>query len=96
MDDLVDGFPNSEIFVSGKSLEGRPQKGIHFWGKNGKGKNQAILWHGTTHAREWISAMTVEYLAYQLIDGYGKADLITSFLDDYDFYLIPFVNPDGQ
>jgi murein tripeptide amidase MpaA len=40
--------------------------------------------------------MTVEYLAYQLIDGYGKDDLITSFLDDYDFYLIPFVNPDGQ
>lgn len=96
LDDLVDAFPNSKIFVSGKSLEGRPQKGIHFWGKNGKGKNQAILWHGTTHAREWISAMTVEYLAYQLIDGYGKDDLITSFLDDYDFYLIPFVNPDGQ
>jgi murein tripeptide amidase MpaA len=40
--------------------------------------------------------MTVEYLAYQLIDGYGKDDLITSFLDDYDFYLIPFVNPDGE
>jgi murein tripeptide amidase MpaA len=40
--------------------------------------------------------MTVEYLAYQLIDGYGKDDLVTSFLDDYDFYLIPFVNPDGQ
>lgn len=95
LDDLVDAFPNSETFVSGKSLEGRPQKGIHFWGKNGKGKNQAILWHGTTHAREWISAMTVEYLAYQLIDGYGKDDLVTSFLDDYDFYLIPFVNPDG-
>jgi murein tripeptide amidase MpaA len=54
------------------------------------------LWHGTTHAREWISAMTVEYLAYQLIDGYDKDDLITSFLDDYDFYLIPFVNPDGK
>lgn len=95
LDDLVDAFPNSESFISGKSLEGRPQKGIHFWGKNGKGKNKAILWHGTTHAREWISAMTVEYLAYQLIDGYGKDDLITSFLDDYDFYLIPFVNPDG-
>lgn len=95
LDDLADAFPNSETFISGKSLEGRPQKGIHFWGKNGKGKNQAILWHGTTHAREWISAMTVEYLAYQLIDRYGKDDMISSFLDDYDFYLIPFVNPDG-
>lgn len=39
--------------------------------------------------------MTVEYLAYQLIDGYGKDDQTTSFLDDYDFYIIPIVNPDG-
>jgi murein tripeptide amidase MpaA len=95
LDDLSEAFNNSETFVSGKSLEGREQKGIHFWGKHGKGKNKAILWHGTTHAREWISAMTVEYLAYQLIAGYGKSELVTSFLDDYDFYLIPFVNPDG-
>ena len=39
--------------------------------------------------------MTVEYLAYQLIAGYGKNKNVTSFVDNYDFYLIPVVNPDG-
>ena len=40
--------------------------------------------------------MTVEYLAYQLIAGYGKNKNVTSFVDNYDFYLIPVVNPDGS
>jgi murein tripeptide amidase MpaA len=39
--------------------------------------------------------MTVEYLAYQLIAGYGRNPNVTSFVDTYDFYLIPVVNPDG-
>jgi len=47
LDDLSSAFPkNSEVFVAGKSLEGREQKGIHIWGKNGKNSNNAILWHG--------------------------------------------------
>jgi len=71
-----------------------------------------ILWHATVHAREWISTMgktlhrdscetqltviVIEYLAYQLIDGYKKGDAnVTTFLDYYDFYLVPFHNPDG-
>ena len=38
----------------------------------------------------------IEYLAYQLIDGYQKGDAnVTKFLDHYDFYLVPFHNPDG-
>ena len=49
----------------------------------------------TVHAREWVTTMTVEYLAYQLIAGYGKDSNVTSFVDNYDFYLIPVVNPDG-
>ena len=39
----------------------------------------------------------IEYLAYQLIDGYKSGDAnVTSFLDYYDFYLVPFHNPDGR
>jgi murein tripeptide amidase MpaA len=41
--------------------------------------------------------MVIEYLAYQLIDGYKSGDAnVTSFLDYYDFYLVPFHNPDGK
>ena len=39
--------------------------------------------------------MTVEYIAYQLIATYGKNPHLTSFVDDYDWYIIPAVNPDG-
>lgn len=35
-------------------------------------------------------------MAYQLIRGYrGKEPLVTETLDNYDFYIMPIVNPDG-
>jgi hypothetical protein len=41
--------------------------------------------------------MVIEYLAYQLIAGYKSGDgNVTKFLDGYDFYLVPFHNPDGK
>ena len=39
----------------------------------------------------------IEYLAYQLIDGYKSGEgNVTAFLNRYDFYLVPFHNPDGK
>ncbi|KAL0934662.1 zinc carboxypeptidase [Colletotrichum truncatum] len=88
-------FPNnSEIVSSGTSFEGRDIFGIHFWGADGPGK-PAVLWHGTVHAREWIVAPVVEYLTLQLIQGYGVDNTTTGFVDAYDFWVFPFVNPDG-
>ncbi|EMD60563.1 hypothetical protein COCSADRAFT_125543 [Bipolaris sorokiniana ND90Pr] len=101
-DDLVAAFPdNSEKFSIGQSYENRTIWAFHLFGdKSTEDKTQEekpiILWHATVHAREWISTMVIEYLAYQLIDGYQKGDAnVTSFLDHYDFYLVPFHNPDG-
>jgi hypothetical protein len=52
---LHDLFPsNSEIISSGYSYENRSLFGIHLWGAGGAGK-PAVLYHGTVHAREWIS-----------------------------------------
>ncbi|GAW24790.1 hypothetical protein ANO14919_143840 [Xylariales sp. No.14919] len=45
---------NSEIISSGYSYENRSLHGIHLWGADGPGK-PAVLYHGTVHAREWIS-----------------------------------------
>jgi murein tripeptide amidase MpaA len=40
--------------------------------------------------------MVIEYLAHQLISGYqSNSTDETAFLDHYDFYLVPFHNPDG-
>jgi hypothetical protein len=36
-------------------------------------------------------------MAYQLIKGYRKKDaFITDIIDQYDFYIMPVVNPDGE
>ncbi|KAH9221742.1 hypothetical protein DL95DRAFT_511617 [Leptodontidium sp. 2 PMI_412] len=85
----------SEIVVAGNSNAGRPITGIHFWGASGKGVNPAIILHGTVHAREWITTMTTEYLAYYLLQNYGSSAEIKGFVDKYDFYIFPVVNPDG-
>ncbi|KAK7990247.1 hypothetical protein PG990_014527 [Apiospora arundinis] len=94
--DLHNAFPNnSEMVSSGKSYQGRDIFGIHLWGAGGPGK-PAVLYHGTVHAREWITAPVVEYITWQLIDGYNAGNNQTrSFLDQYDYYIFPFVNPDG-
>jgi hypothetical protein len=93
--DLHTQFPNtSEIVTSGSSLNGNPITGIHFWGSAGKGVNPAVILHGTVHAREWIATLVVEYFAYTLLTS---TDATTkSFLNKYDFYVFPVVNPDGK
>ncbi|KAJ0117416.1 zinc carboxypeptidase [Diaporthe amygdali] len=95
-EDLQTLFPNnSELISSGTSYEGRDLFGIHLWGDAGPGK-PAVLYHGTVHAREWITTLVVEYLTLQLINGYKAGDNDTrAFLDSFDFYIIPIVNPDG-
>ncbi|KAK5659583.1 hypothetical protein OQA88_785 [Cercophora sp. LCS_1] len=92
--DLQALYPSqSAVVTSGNSLNGRPITGIHFWGTGGKGK-PAVVFHGTVHAREWISTMTVEYFAYTLLTNSGTAE-VQAFLNKYDFVFFPVVNPDG-
>lgn len=56
-EDLQALFPNnSELISSGTSYEGRDLFGIHLWGNAGPGK-PAVLYHGTVHAREWITTL---------------------------------------
>ena len=38
----------------------------------------------------------VEYLALNLIKTYPTDNTTKGFLDKYDFYVFPFVNPDGR
>ena len=39
--------------------------------------------------------MTVEYQAFTLLSNYSTNAEIKSFVDKYDFYIFPVVNPDG-
>lgn len=94
--DLQASFPNaSEIFTIGKSFQGRDIFGIHIWGSGGKGSKPAIYFHGTVHAREWISAKVVEYITYHLLTQYATDAAVRAIRDKFDFYILPVVNPDG-
>lgn len=39
--------------------------------------------------------MVTEYIAYHLVTKYGSDPETRGFLDKYDFYIFPVVNPDG-
>ncbi|CAI6262776.1 unnamed protein product [Periconia digitata] len=94
--DLQAGFTSqSEIITTGTSVQGRVLTGIHIWGSGGKGSKPAVIIHGTVHAREWITTMTTEYLAWQLLTKYGSDATIKAMVDKFDYYIIPIVNPDG-
>lgn len=57
LSDLQAQYPTqSQVVSAGNSLNGNAIQGIHFWGEGGKGK-PAVVFHGTAHAREWISTM---------------------------------------
>ncbi|KAL2878698.1 hypothetical protein SGCOL_005922 [Colletotrichum sp. CLE4] len=93
--DMVASYPsNAEIVTSGSSLQGNAITGIHIYGTS-KGTKPAVVFHSTVHAREWISTMSNEYIAWNLLSKYSSDTEIKSFVDKYDFYIFPVVNPDG-
>ncbi|CAF0893378.1 unnamed protein product [Didymodactylos carnosus] len=48
------------------------------------------------HAREWLSTATVLYTIARLINGtLARDNHIRELIDNYDFYFMPVVNPDG-
>ncbi|NUQ68163.1 MAG: hypothetical protein HUU18_07795 [Phycisphaerales bacterium] len=88
-----------EVFVAGQTLEGRPIKGIRLSAPDMPGNPRAtrpqVLFNGTQHAREWVSPMTVMFLADSLAEGYGSVPAMTAALTDFEVILIPIVNADG-
>jgi carboxypeptidase A1 len=54
-----------------------------------------ILWNGCQHAREWVSPMTVTYIASKLIDDAQSDPEVAALLGSVRFVIVPVSNPDG-
>ncbi|MGJ8636726.1 MAG: M14 family zinc carboxypeptidase [Phycisphaerales bacterium] len=54
-----------------------------------------IMWNGAQHAREWVSPMTVTYIASKLLDDADSDPEVQALLSSIRFVIIPVSNPDG-
>lgn len=83
---------NSEIISAGNSTQGQTITGIHLYGKKGKGKNPAVVFHGTVHAREWITTLVfiicdfltanVDHLCFTQVVEYIAFHLLSNYGED--------------
>lgn len=96
IDQLQAQYPQlvSTFFV-GFSVEGRPIRGLRITGPGDAAARPGILLDGMQHAREWISPMTVAYIADQLLGRYETDTRVRALIDNLDYYIVPVVNPDG-
>jgi extracellular matrix protein 14 len=94
-------FPSHVRLVNiGFSYEGRDipalRVGVHPTNSQEPiGPRKTIILTGGSHAREWISVSSINYVAYTLITSYGKSSSITKLIENFDFVFIPTLNPDG-
>ncbi|ELU37575.1 zinc carboxypeptidase domain-containing protein [Rhizoctonia solani AG-1 IA] len=56
------------------------------------------LWYETGRSLGFISdpMQVTEQIAYSLLSNYTTSPTIKSYVDKYDFYIFPVVNPDGK
>lgn len=83
----------------GDSLQGNDIYALTLTGPETPGNlvedRPVVLWNGGQHAREWVSPMTVSYIASKLADDYGSDPRVTDIIDNTRIVIVPMMNPDG-
>lgn len=92
LNDLATEYPSiATVFQVGTTTQGRPITGLRLATSQ---TSPTIVYIGCQHAREWISLMTVAYIAQQLCEDYTN-NPSTALVNSFQFSLIPIVNADG-
>ena len=92
-------FPDLiKLQTIGYSIQNRPIIGVKVTKKTkkrGRKQKPKVLYHATTHAREWVSTEMAMRLIRYLTDNYNQDQRITNLLDETEIWIVPVVNPDG-
>jgi murein tripeptide amidase MpaA len=95
LNDLHAAYPKlTTLFTIGKTLMGRDIRGIKITSGDSNAK-PAMVFNGGQHAREWVSPMTVAYIANRLLTTYENDPRTRNLVDNLEWHLIPIVNADG-
>jgi hypothetical protein len=92
-------FPDlAKVYSIGKSVQGRDLWCLEVTARNvGNPDRKAAMWiDGNIHGNEVQGGEVVAYTAWYLCHQYGRLPKVTELLDNYVFYLVPSINPDGR
>lgn len=79
----------------GTSVEGRDMLLLTI--AAGPDRERPAMWvDGNVHGNEVQAAETCVYLAWYILENYGRVPAVTELLDRVSFYIMPMVNPDGR
>jgi len=87
----------NQMFKTPKTAEGRSIWAIQIHNPKGKRTSPApsVLLDSIHHARELITPMVTVDAAKYLLNNYGKNAQVTRWVDNYQIWIIPVLNPDG-
>jgi hypothetical protein len=94
-----EAFPDlTELYSIGKSTEGRDLWCLEVTARKvgDPQRKPGMYIDGNIHGNEVQAGEVVAYTAWYLCHQYGRLDRVTALLDNYVFYLVPMVNPDGR
>ena len=98
----ADDGPNHqfvELYDIGDTIQGRDIWAVRMTlGVNGQplGDRPAVLFQGTTHAREWISTeVSMRLLEWFIAEQAAGNPEVVEILGDTELWFLPVVNPDG-
>lgn len=79
-----------------RTINGEPVYWVRISDNPGTDENEPeMLYNGVHHAREPMSAASLIYYMYYLLENYSRDPEIRNLINNTELYFIPCVNPDG-